>query len=234
MVSYELLEYVTGVLLSAGLRAGEGYPGLQRPEVDQPMAAVGLRELDVPAGMARFQIRVLSPRILGGWCCQVWAARAAEALCGARMVCAAQQMEYLSGSDCFCVELEASVEVVSGPEGWVTGRRWRIFCGAVELTGVESFCAVRDRQRRLVGAHWESSPVAVTPGRDGWTLELVQIQAEEPDHVSEPFTLTVREGSRVHRYTGCCWNETRYDYRAEGLRLTRRGFALGRETVADE
>lgn len=228
-MGYELLKYVTGLLQLAGLQAGESYPGLQRSEVEQPMAAVGLRELDTVTETARFQVRVLSPRILGGWCCQVWAARAAEALTRAGMVCATEEMEYLSGSDCFCAAVTASMDVIPGPEGWVPGRRWSIRCGTLELAGVESFTAFRDQQRRLVGAHWEQGAVAITPGRGGWTLELVQRLWEEPSEVPEPFELTVQERDWTHRYTGCCWSEVCCDYTGGGLRLTRRGFALGRE-----
>ena len=66
-----LAELVRG----AGLPAGESHPGTGVPAVEAPMAAVGLLALDLPAGLAKYQVRVLSPRILGGWCCQVWAAR---------------------------------------------------------------------------------------------------------------------------------------------------------------
>lgn len=232
-MGYELLEYVAGLLQTAGIPTGEAYPGFQQPEVDRPMAAIALRELDVSAKVARFRVQVLSPRILGGWCCQIWAARTAEALTRAGMTCTTEEMEYVSGSDCFCTAVTSSMAVVSGVDGWMPGQRWMVHCEDVLQEGVESFTAARDQQRRLVGAHWAQAPVTVTPGRGGWALELVQCLGEEPSDVPEPFVLTVREGERVHRYTGCCWNEVRYDYTGSTLRLTRRGFALGRETNTD-
>lgn len=232
-MGYELLEHVTTILEGIGLRAGEAYPGFQKPEVDSPMAAVSLRELDTAAGVARFRIRVLSPRILGGWCCQVWAARAAQTMTDAGMMCATEEMEYVSGSDCFCMAVTAAMEVVSGPEGWIPGRRWTILCADILQEGVVSFTAEQDQQRRLVGVHWEREPVKVTPGRGGWKLELVQNVGEEPPETEELFALTVRQGTRNHRYTGCCWNEVRWDYTGGGMRLTRRGFALGREENTD-
>ena len=96
-----------------------------------------------------------------------------------------------------------------------------------------SFEAAQDLQRRLVGTHWKSEPVGITSGTGGWKLELVQSLTAEPDSVTEPFTLTVREGDREHCYTGCCWNETVWEYVQSGSRLTRRGFALGREEVSN-
>lgn len=232
-LDYELLESVTGLLTAAGLPAGEEYPGLEQPEVHSPGAAVGLRELDAAVGLARFCVRVLSPRILGGWCCQSWAARAVRVLTAAGLTCRTGEMEYHSGSDSFCVTVEAAMAVVPAGEGWKAGQRWRVFCGDGELEEVSSFTATRNQQRRLVGTHWKSEPVAITPGAGGWQLELVQSLAGEPAAVPEPFVLTVREGDRLHRYTGCCWNETIWEYTQGGARLTRRGFALDREELCD-
>lgn len=232
-MAYDLLNRVTTTLEEAGLRAGEAYPGLPQPEVDWPLAVVSLRELDTVEGLARFRVQVLTPRNQGGWACQVWAARAADVMTVSGMSCATEEMEYLSGSDCFCTAMTVSMEVVLGPDGWIPGRRWTILCGDVPQEGVTSFSAEQDQQRRLVGAHWEQDPVKITPGRGGWKLELIQNLGAEPPDTAEPFVLTVREGQREHRYTGCCWNETRYDYLSSGLRLTRRGFAPGREEDTD-
>lgn len=228
-MGYELLEALAELLRQAGLQAGEEYPGYQQTEVDAPTAAVGLRELDVPAGLVRYHVRILSPRILGGWCCQVWAARAAEALSRAGMTCQAREMEYLSGSDCFCITITAAQAVISGPEGWTPGTGLKILCEGEAVPGVVSFTARRDRGRRLIGAFCQSEPVGITSGRDGWQLELVQQGDQVQDAVSEPFTLTVLDRDQQWVYTGCCWNEERYEHTGQGLRLIRRGFALGRE-----
>lgn len=230
-MGYELLEALAELLRKAGLQAGEEYPGYQQPAVDGPTAAVGLRELDAAAGLVRYSVRILSPRILGGWCCQVWAARAAEALHGAGMTSQAREMEYLSGSDCFCISMTAEQAVVSGPEGWTSGTGLKVFCADGEEPGVESFTARRDQGRRLLGAFCQSEPVGITAGRGGWQLELIQRVDRMPEPVSEPFRLTVRAGSLQWVYTGCCWNEERYEHTGQGLRLIRRGFALDREEV---
>lgn len=230
-MNYDLLEYVTGILTADGIQAGEEYPGLERPEIVSPRAVVGLREMDASAGTARFRVKVLSPRILGGWCCQAWAVRAARALDTAGLVCRTEEMEYNSGCDCFCVTVEAVMAVVPTADGWEAGVRWWIHCGDERQTGVVSFTAVRDQQRRVVGTHWKSEPVGITGGTGGWKLELVQEVSEEPAAVTEPFVLTVKDGNRGHRYTGCCWNETVWEYAQGGGRLTRRGFALAQEVI---
>ena len=230
-MSYKLLEEMTRILSLAGITAREEYPGLERPEINSPSVVVGLRELDAIAGTARYQVRVLSPRLLGGWCCQDWAARVARALTVVSLGCRTEEMEYCGGSDCFCITVEALVAVVPTGEGWKPGIRWRVFCGDAEQEGVASFTATRDLQRRLVGTHWKSEPVGITSGSGGWKLELVQDLTAEPSKVTEPFVLMILEGDHGHRYTGCCWNETVWEYTQRGPRLTRRGFALGREEI---
>ncbi len=214
-----------------GLKAGEEFPGHRQPQVEVPTAAVGLRELDIPGGLIRYNVRILSPRSLGGWCCQVWAARAVEALHDIGMTTSVEEMEYLSGSDCFGILVTAAQSVVVGSEGWMPGSSLKVFCGEREQVGVQSFTAVRDQGRRILGTTGYGRAIGVTQGREGWELELIQQVDRVPDPSEEPFVLTVRDGNRVSRYTGCCWNEERYEHTDRGLRLIRRGFALGREEV---
>lgn len=228
----EWLEYVAGLLSAAGLRAGEEYPAGERMEVLSPVAAVGLRELDCAEGLAWFTVRVLSPRILGGWCCQTAAAKAAAALSGAGLQCQTGEMDFLSGSDCFCVTVTARMEVSQKAGVWSARPRWEVLCGGVLQTGVASFAAERDLNRRVVGAFCQSEPVAVSSGRGGWRLTLVQDlgRAEgEPETPEEPFELVVWQEKWASVYSGCCWNSTRWEHTPGGLRLTRQGFALGRE-----
>lgn len=223
-MDYEQLQRLVMLLKDAGLAAGEEYPGFQQPEVDSPTAAVGLRELDLSGGQVRYNIRILSPRILGGWCCQLWAAKAVEVLHNAGMTCVTGEMEYLSGSDCFCIHVTAAQPMAAAG-------KLEVLCGDVEMEGVESFSAVRNQGRRLRGGHGSGEPVGVTPGFGGWSLELIQRVSVLPPEAAEPFLLTVREGERESCYTGCCWNEERLEHREGGLRLTRRGFALTREEI---
>ena len=233
-MGYDLLQQLTGLLTAAGLRAGEEYPAGERMDILSPAAAVGLRELDADQGAAVFTVRILSPRILGGWCCQVWAAKAVRALVDGGMTCATGEMEYLSGSDCFCVALTVRWPVVRQGEAWIPGSRWQVEIGETVQEGLVSFRAVRSQGRRTLGALFRDAPVGVTPGSGGWSLELIQRPDLEPEEAEEPFELTLREDGRVIRYTGCCWNETVWDHDQTGQLLTRRGFALGREVSQDE
>lgn len=226
---YGLLEELRELLEEAGVPAGEEYPAGERVEILSPVAAVGLRELDCANAVARFSVRILSPRILGGWCCQMKAAQAAQAFHRAGMGCSAAEMEYLKGSDCFCVSLTVSRAVHEGSDGWSAGGRWQVLRDDSEEKHVLSFRAVRNQGRRLLGAFCRSEPVGVTPGAGGWQIELVQSGGLETEEGQEPFTLTVRAGGAEQRYLDCCWNETELLLEAGGLKRIRRGFALRRE-----
>ena len=226
---YGLLEELRALLEADGIPAGEEYPAGERVEILSPVAAVGLRELDCADAVARFSVRILSPRILGGWCCQHKAAQAAQVLHRAGMTCSAAEMEYLSGSDCFCISLTVTRPVYEDADGWSAGDRWQVLRDDVEEKQVLSFRAVRNQGRRLLGAFCQSEPVGVTPGAGGWEVELVQSGAAEPEAGEEPFTLTVRAAGTEQRYLGCCWNETEIVLGGEGLKRIRRGFALTRE-----
>lgn len=230
-MEFEFLNRLIDLLTASGIPAGEESPAGKRIEVTEPMAAVGLRELDAIGCLIHYTVRILTPRKLGGWCCQIWASRTEQTLCGKGMTCRVGEMEYLSGSDCFCVTLTVTEPVIQGERGWQTGQRWQILCGDRIQTGVESFRTVRKQGRRLVGAHAVAGPVAISSGSGGWELELIQWVDASPEPVAEPFALTVQERGREIRYTGCCWDEERYEYRQRGLCLTRRGFALKREEI---
>ena len=226
---YGLLEELRALLEHAGIPAGEEYPAGERVEIVSPVAAVGLRELDCAHAVARFSVRVLSPRILGGWCCQHKAAQAAQTLHRAGMTCTAAEMEYVSGSDCFCISLTVSRPVYETADGGLGGSGWLVLRDDVEEKYVLSFRAVRNQGRRLLGTFCQSEPVRVTPGAGGWQIELVQSGTAEPEEGTEPFTLTVRAAGGEQRYLGCCWNETEIVLGNDGLKRIRRGFALKQE-----
>lgn len=230
----ELLEWAAELLSRGGIPAGEGWPGGVWVEPGEAVAAVGLRELDWVREMATVSVDILSPRRLGGWCCQLAASDAARLLHGAGFVCETGEMAYQEGSDCFRVPIRAKVHVAYENGSWTPAGDWEVLCDGVRQEGVSAFRAVRDQGRKLLGAMGQGEPVGITAGAGGWTIELVQNAAAEPEGTAEPFVLTVRRGRIAERFGGCCWNETILEYGEQGLRVTRRGFALTREGNADD
>ncbi len=222
----EFLEYVTGLLTGGGIPTGEEYPAGHRLHLEEPVAAVGLLGLDFDAGQVQVRIRVLSPRTLGGWTCQNAALTVLATLHGAGHRCQMEEMDFLPGSDCFCICVDVRLDAVLDGD-WALGKRWYVTCGGTVLENVEQFQAVLDQGRRVIGASFQSGGVGVTPGSGSWAITLVQNGGE--DTQEEPFVLTLEDGDRVISYTDCHWNREEWDHQQRGLRRTRRGFALGRE-----
>ncbi len=222
------LNHIIRTLTHACIPVEAGYPAGKWVSLERAVTAVEVRDLDFDQGKAAFCIRVLSPRTLGGWECQRLAIDVLCALHSDGMEGRMGPMEFLQGSDCYCICVDGAMDVAFCKE-WYPGKRWEIWCGDVTLENVESFRAVRDQGRRVIGSLCQEEPVGVTPGHGGWEIELVQYVRQATDVQTEPFTLAIRDRDRQITFTGCHWNREEWDHEQRGLRRTRKGFALRRE-----
>lgn len=232
----EWLNELVQVLASAGIRAGEAFPGGKWTELTGPVAAVGLRDLNWREGTAEFEIRILSPRALGGWKCQEAAVDAVAALEAEGMSCRMEPMAYQTGTDCFELAVIAQRYVFGETEEVPAAAGFRILIGQSEVSCVVRFSAEQDRDRRLIGTLNERTPVGITPAAGGWRIRLVQQippGGEAPVEPEEPFDLTVIEKGLTTLFTGCCWNVVKKSLDADGVRAEWEGFALSREETAD-
>lgn len=231
----EWLSEIVQVLVSAGIRAGEAFPGGKWMDLTGPVAAVGLRDLNWREGMAEFEIRILSPRALGGWKCQETAAAAVVALEEEGASCRMEPMEYQAETDCFELAVIAQ-QYVSGETEEAPAAGFQILIGTDPVSYVTHFSAEQDRDRRLIGTLNERIPVGVTPAAGGWRIRLVQQippGGEAPAEPEEPFELRVVEDGLRTLFTGCCWNRVKKSLDADGVQAEWEGFALNREETAD-
>lgn len=226
------------ILRSAGIRAGEAFPGGDRTELTGPVAAVSLRDVSYQDRTAEFEIRILSPRRLGGWECQNAAAEAAAALESAGVRCTLEPMSHQAGVDCFEMAVIGTKVVFSSEEEEpvVGSDLFEILIGEDAVAYVTEFSAEQDRQRRLIGSFEQQTPVGITPATGGWAIRMVQViplggqGMEEPE---EPFTLTLKEEGLSTVFLGCGWNVVRKQMDQSQTKLYWEGFALTREESAD-
>lgn len=216
------------VLEQAGIPAGPGFPGAERREIRQAVAAVGLRDLDFGSGEAVFEIRIVSPRYLGGWYCQGKAAEAMAALESLEMRCGMEPMGFDHRQDCFEVRILGRWLVLES--------RISVMIGTEPVPGVVEFTAELDRKRRVMENAWGQEPAGVTPGRTVWNIRMVQIARRNQSIYGmpeEPFSMIVTEQGLWTAYTGCYWN--RVEKRMEGNRVTViwEGIALNRKEPVD-
>lgn len=223
------------ILTDAGIRAGEGFPPGHRVELTGPGAAVGLRDLNCREGTAEFEIRILSPRSLGGWKCQSTAAEAAAALENSGVVCRMEPMGFRSGCDCFEMVILGKKRVIEQEEIPAVSL-FRITIDGTEMEGVTDFSAEQDRGRRLIGTLNQAEPVGITRGTGGWRLRMVQsipgsgVGLMEPE---EPFVLRVHENSIVTSFEGCCWNRVTKKLDQNQAKVEWEGFALTRSEAVN-
>lgn len=222
------LSEITALLLEAGIPARDAFPGEGRVEITQAVAGVMLRDVDHGSGRAEFEIRVLSPRRLGGWHCQSVAAQAAAILEANGMRCRMEKMGYRSGNDCFEIGIIGLWQVVEVPV-WV-----RI--NGQDIAGVVAFSAEQDRDRRAVVSSEGAEVQGYTAPAGGWKIRLERLPRRdlalmgEPE---EPFLLeTVEPGLRT-LYYGCCWNRVIKTIGDGQTTIQWEGFARKREEVAD-
>lgn len=201
-----------------------------RTELTGPVAAVGLRNLNCREGTAEFEIRILSPRGLGGWQCQNTAAEAVSVLENSGVECRMEPMSFRAGADCFEM-LVIGKQVVIPQEEIPAVSLFRISIGGTDVEWVTSFSAEQDRGRRLIGTLNQTDPVGITRGTGGWSIRMVQtvpgggMPMTEP---AEPFDLTVHEKGLNIGFQGCCWNRVVRQLEQDAVKVIWEGFALTR------
>lgn len=235
----EWMNGIVEILTAGGIRAGEAFSAGKRMEIASPVAAVGLRDLNWQEGLAEFEIRIVSPRSLGGWQCQAAAAEALAALEDAGVHCRMEPMAYQAGLDCFEMVVigEQSVfEKESEDAQEAEAGYLEVLIGDSAVPYVTEFTAEQDRQRRLIGALNQAEPVGVTPSAGGWSIRLVQEvpqAGQVPAEPEEPFVLTVKEEGLTTAFTGCCWNKVKKQMDQTRIKVEWEGFALSREETTD-
>lgn len=226
----EWLKGIVAILTAAGIRAGEGFPSGRQPELTGPVAAVGLRDLNCREGTAEFEIRILSPRTLGGWQCQNTAAEAAAALEDGGVECRLEPMTYRAGGDCFEMVVVGRQRVMEQEE-LPEAALFSVTIGGEMVEGVTEFSAEQDRGRRLIGTLNQTDPVGITRGTGGWSLRMVQIIPSGGSLMitpEEPFELKVHESGVVTSFQGCCWNRMAKILDQDRMKMVWEGFALTR------
>lgn len=226
----EWLEQVVQRLTSGGFRAQSGYPGDRAMHLTDTALAVNLTGMN--AETATVTVTVLEPRSRGLAQCQAQAAAALDALAADGEQWSFSGWQYEEKPDCYRVDVIGTRSL--GTETSKGGRR--VLIGEEIQENVTDFLAKQSADRRLIRPHGQAEPIGVTPGMDGWTIQLTQLippGESEPTEVEEPFTLTVIRGGWSRVYQKCYWSEYTSRQMESGTQVVRSGFALSREVSAN-
>lgn len=218
------------LLEAAGITAGEAFPAGERAAIRDAVAAVCIHSIDQETGIVTFEIRILSPRVLGLSHGQDAAVRVMDFLCKFGFACRMEQMVYEAGCDCYSMTLLADLP------GLVSEWGLQVYIGMEPAEYVTEFSVEQDRQRRLVRSLNESEPLAISPGVGGCKFRLVRMAPagvvyREPE---EPFTMIVVDYNSRTAYSGCGLSRVEMERTAVGTKIVWEGFALKEEVVFDE
>lgn len=231
------LNAIVGILTEAGIRSDEAFPGSTRMELTGPVAGVSLRDLCYKDRTGEFEVRIISPRSLGGWVCQTTAASAVAALEEADYACRLEPMRYDTRMDCFemkviCQKIIFDGEEPSEPSEPAASPAFSVTIGGQNVSHVTEFSGIQDRQRRLIGAIEEQTPKGITPPTGGWKIRMVQeipMGGQLFSEPEEPFVLKVFEQGLLTTFSGCGWNVVKKQMDQKKTKLEWEGFALTRE-----
>lgn len=225
----QFLNDVLAALRNGGWRAEAGYPGTGTAAPETPVAAVNFSRFNAREQEAEVTVSVLVPGKQGLALCQRLAAQAGSMLAAVGGDWGFDGWSYDGRLDCFRVDLKGNTRIAAE-----RGKNYEVLIGETVQDWVTKFSAKKDMQRRIYRPHGQPEPAGVTAGKSGWCVELVQLLpfgSVEPEETADGFVLTVRSEEAGMKYLGCCWSEYESSQCADGIRVLRRGFALGREAV---
>ncbi len=221
-----MLNNVLECLREAGLRADMAFPGKAYTAVTEPVAAVHLETVDRGDSSVVVAVHIQSPAVLGGAACEAAGLRAVEALDAAGAACVQKGCEYDGARKIYGVKILAAFTGVVGTGGF------SVTVGTAALPCAVAFSAEESRENELRYVTGELLPAAVSRGRIGWNLVLVEripAGVDEPELGNEAVSLCVTRNGKREIYHNCLWTSVKREYTKEGLTVTRKGIAASRE-----
>lgn len=211
-------------LQQEGYRADRAFPGVKMPHIQKPAVAVALHE--ERAEKQTLAVSVLYPEIMGGGACEDDACRVADILRELGYICTQEHCQYDGKSDRFSVRILAVWEELKPEEV-----PFSVAIEGAPVQYVEAFSSEQKTSLLPVRVMGQVEPAGYVTTSQQWTFameELIPVGAEEPEAVTEPFSLIVRRGSIGEHYQGCYWtSQIRRDTHS-GLVRIRTGTASDR------
>lgn len=219
-----ILDMVVDLLNEGGVRAEAAQPAGNMTAVQTVVAAVSLECVDQTAGSVTVLVEMVGPAGDGARRCQQRALDAFDILRKAGGVCRQEKCTFLSKADVFCTPVTAVFYGTASSEDWQPCPGYTVTAGGVTLPQVTGFSAGQqagEEETSLADAGWEFS-----------LEEFFPAGTQEPADPTEPFEMTVSNGSATENYTGCVLTARERVAEKNGIRQVRRGTAEQR-TVSE-
>ena len=214
-------------LQEMGYRTARAFPGVKMPHIQKPAVAVALHE--ERSQSQTLAVTVLYPEIMGGGACEDEACRVAQILREMGYICIQEHCQYDGKSDRFSVRILAEWEEPKSEDV-----PFSISSNGSPMKYVEAFSSEQKASVLPVRAMGQREPAgyAVMPQQWTFTLEeLIPVDAEEPEELTEPFSFIVRRSGIGECYDGCYWTSLIRRDTERGLVRIRTGMSSERSIV---
>ncbi len=217
-----ILETVDRVLNLAGFYTGLANPGQWIPEIEEPVVAICLEQVNSEAYEVTVRAEVVSPVALGGQRCEEDVLRVVQALQDMGAKCRVTPLKFDAKTELFSMAVLATFYGDILDEKWVAGRACTVVWGGKWVGEAVSFTAWRETVETedggLESMKWHFRMEEILDGTFDETTE------------SESFTISVTAGNITEKYTGCTVTSQERIFRGGYLRQIREGIAQAKET----
>lgn len=222
-----LVENIINALRSSGIRADRACPGKRAPEIQSVAAAVQLASLDQKEETATVLVSVLAPKVAGAAGAEDAAIRICQLLEYEGGNSRLEKTEYLSGPECFCIEVFATFSGRETTSGWIpilpeeSGSE-EMPAFFVAVNGVDHPHVVSFRGFRQLDEN------AMSIDDMPWRFRMEEVYpmdaTEDPAPISN-FSLKVTRAARTELFTDCVLTSHIRELRADGQRQIWEGTA---------
>lgn len=216
-----ILETVDRTLNVAGFYTGLANPGQWIPEIEEPVVAISLEQVDSDAYEVTIRAEVVSPVALGGQHCEEAVLRVVNTLqyVGAR--CRVTKLEFDAKTELFSMAVLATFYGDILDDKWVAGKACSVIWGERWVGKAVSFTAWRETPnpdiQPLVAEQWHFRMEEILDGKSYETTATAS------------FNIAVTVGNITETYTDCKVTSQQRVLRGGHLRQIREGIAQGKQ-----
>lgn len=214
------MDSVKTVINAAGFHAGLANPGQWIPEIQEPVVAISLEQVNSEKYQVTVRAEVVSPVVLGGQKCEESVLRVVSALQGMGARCEVTSLKFDAKTELFSMAVLATYHGDILDEKWASEKACVVNWGGTVIGDPVSFTAWResnDPQTPLATVKWHFRMEEILDGK--WP----EVNA------ADPFTIRVTAGNVSEGYTGCVVTSQQRVLANGHLRQIREGTATGKE-----
>ena len=212
-----IIEAVGTALNMAGFQTGLANPGQWIPEIQEPVVALCLEQVDSDAYEVTVRAEVVSPVVLGGQRCEEDVLRVVQALQNVGARCRVTALRFDAKTELFSMAVLATFYGDILDEEWVVGRACTVVWGGKWVGEPVSFTAWRET----------SDPDTEAMTAKKWHFRMEEILDGKHEEATETsgFTVSVTAGNITESYTDCVVTSQQRILRGGYLRQIREGIA---------